>query len=75
MGDKGDISQITVAASGEKNLRGFAFDNFNATEASPNADTHATPLPSAFALGLFGLVGMVGRDRRRRRLQSFQEAD
>ncbi len=66
MGDKGDIDVIQVAATGEGTLRGFAFDNFNANEASPNADTHATPLPSAFALGLFGLVGLVGRDRSRR---------
>ena len=72
MGETGDIAKIEVEATGDGTLRGFAFDNFNAREASANADTHATPLPSALLLGLVGMVGLAN-DRRRRRLNSLNE--
>lgn len=57
VGDKAGISTIQVEFIAEEStLRGFAFDNFNATEANVNATSHAAPLPNAFAMGMVGLV-------------------
>lgn len=59
-----NIAQIDVEFIGSKTLRGFAFDNFNSTEANPNASTHAAPLPAALPLGIVGLAATAWLRRR-----------
>lgn len=59
------ISQINVEFVGSSSLRGFAFDNFNATAANPDAKGHAAPVPPAVALGLAGMGGSAWLRRRR----------
>lgn len=63
------ISSIEVEfVSTQSTLRGFAFDNFNSTEANYNADasTHAAPLPPAFLVGIacLGSLGLVSVSNR-----------
>lgn len=64
------ISQINVEFVGSSNLRGFAFDNFNATGANGDAKGHAAPVPPAVALGLAGLSGSAWMRRRRKARES-----
>ena len=66
------ISQINVEFVGSSNLRGFAFDNFNATSANPDAKGHAAPVPPAVALGLAGLSGSAWLRRRRTAEESLE---
>ena len=67
--DQASIGTITIEAVGSGTLRGFAFDNFNATGANLNANAkgHAAPLPAAFPLGLAGL-GLVAARRRKKQI-------
>lgn len=69
VGDAGvEIASLDVDFIGEGNLRGFAFDNFNATGANPNVvTTHAAPVPMALPLGVIGLIGVAHRRRKLRR--------
>ena len=71
MGESEVISKIEVDfISTESTLRGFAFDNFNATEANPNASVHAAPLPPAAPVALAALaVCAVARRKRNRRIE------
>lgn len=67
-GDAGvEIARLDIDFIGKGTLRGFAFDNFDATGANPNvATTHAAPVPMALPLGLVGLLGVAHRRRKLR---------
>lgn len=71
VGDSGvEIAQLDVEFIGNGTLRGFAFDNFNATEANPNvATTHAAPMPMSVQVGMIGLFGLYIKRRNRERRQ------
>lgn len=60
-----NIAQIDVEFIGASTLRGFAFDNFNSTQANSNATSHAAPLPPSLAIGVAGIVGSVFLKRKR----------
>jgi hypothetical protein len=60
------IDKIDIEAIGTKNLRGFAFDNF---------DSHATPLPAGMSLSLMGLVMVAFRGRQIRQRDSKAAAE
>lgn len=68
-----NITQIDVEFVGASNLRGFAFDNFNATKANPNATTMAAPVPAALPLGAIGMAGLAFLRRRRREFETHDE--
>ena len=68
MGDEASIAQIDVEfVSTQSTLRGFAFDNFNSTQANPEATAHAAPIPHAFSMGAACLIGLVANRSRRRK--------
>lgn len=62
------IDKIDIEAVGTKNLRGFAFDNF---------DSHATPLPAGMSLSLMGLglIAYRGRQIRKRDQNENQDSE
>lgn len=70
-----NIAQIDVEFIGNSNLRGFAFDNFNSTEANAGAKVHAAPVPPAFAIGMVGFAGRALMKRRKQASETINTDD
>ena len=64
------ISNVEITATGNSTLRGFAFDNFDSTQANINATSHNAPIPAAFPIGCVGLAMYFARTRRLRTVGS-----
>ena len=76
-GDNQEISTIEVEfVSTKSTLRGFAFDNFNSTEANYNATAsqRAAPLPPALVMGLAGMSALFVSRKSRKRYQKKKQA-
>ena len=70
-----NIAQIDVEFIGNSNLRGFAFDNFNSTEANAGAKVHAAPVPPAFAIGMVGFAGRALLKRRKQIAETIADSE
>lgn len=63
-----DITQVVMEFVGTRtNYLGLAFDNFdyNSSNGSATATSHAAPVPGAFPLGLLGLAFVAHRRKRK----------